>query len=30
LSEGAEQVDEVTARNITDVRVLFTPAKRFK
>src|SRR5690242_5545435 len=29
-SEGAAQADEVTTRNITDVRVLFTPGRRFK
>ncbi|MBI5824475.1 MAG: HU family DNA-binding protein [Chloroflexi bacterium] len=29
-SEGAERADDVTARNITDTRVIFTPGKRFK
>jgi predicted histone-like DNA-binding protein len=29
-SEGADQAEAVTARHITDVRVLFTPGKRFK
>jgi len=29
-SEGAAKAEDVTARNITDVRVLFTPGKRFK
>jgi predicted histone-like DNA-binding protein len=29
-SEGAALAEEVTARSITDVRVLFTPGKRFK
>ena len=29
-SEGAEQPESVNARNITDVRVLFSPGKRFK
>jgi predicted histone-like DNA-binding protein len=29
-SEGAAAAEEVTARSITDVRVLFTPGKRFK
>ena len=29
-SEGAAQSEEVTARNIKDVRVIFTPGKRFK
>jgi predicted histone-like DNA-binding protein len=29
-SDGAEQPEAVTARSITDVRVLFTPGKRFK
>ena len=29
-SEGEAQAEDVTARNITDVRVLFTPGKRFK
>lgn len=29
-SEGAVEPNEVTARSITDVRVLFTPGKRFK
>jgi predicted histone-like DNA-binding protein len=29
-SEGAAEANEVTARSITDVRVLFTPGKRFK
>jgi predicted histone-like DNA-binding protein len=29
-SEGAAAADEVTTRSITDVRVLFTPGKRFK
>lgn len=29
-SEGAAQAEDVTSRNITDVRVLFTPGKRFK
>lgn len=29
-SEGAAQPEEVTARNITDTRVIFTPGKRFK
>ena len=28
-SEGAEHAEDVTARNITDVRVIFTPGKRF-
>ena len=28
-SEGAEQAEDVTARHITDVRVIFTPGKRF-
>ncbi len=29
-SEGADLAEGVTARSITDVRVLFTPGKRFK
>jgi predicted histone-like DNA-binding protein len=29
-SEGTAQAEDLTARNITDVRVLFTPGKRFK
>jgi predicted histone-like DNA-binding protein len=29
-SEGAEQPEDLTARHITDVRVLFSPGKRFK
>ena len=29
-SEGAAKAEDVTARNITDVRVLFTPGKRFQ
>jgi predicted histone-like DNA-binding protein len=29
-SEGTEQPENLTARNITDVRVLFSPGKRFK
>jgi predicted histone-like DNA-binding protein len=29
-SEGAAQASEVTSRNITDVRVIFAPGKRFK
>lgn len=29
-SEGADASGEVTARNITDVRVLFQPGRRFK
>ena len=29
-SEGAALAEEVTARNITDTRVIFTPGKRFK
>lgn len=29
-SEGAAQPDELSARNITDTRVIFTPGKRFK
>jgi len=29
-SEGAEKAEDLTSRNITDVRVLFTPGKRFK
>jgi predicted histone-like DNA-binding protein len=29
-SEGAEQPEYVTARSITDVRILFQPGKRFK
>ena len=29
-SEGAELAESVTARSITDVRVIFTPGKRFK
>jgi predicted histone-like DNA-binding protein len=28
-SEGQEQAEAVSARNITDVRVIFTPGKRF-
>ncbi len=28
-SDGAEKAEDVTARNINDVRVLFTPGKRF-
>jgi len=28
-SEGEEKAENVTARNITDVRVLFSPGKRF-
>jgi predicted histone-like DNA-binding protein len=28
-SEGEDKAEDVTARNITDVRVLFTPGKRF-
>src|ERR1051326_8012898 len=28
-SAGEEKAEDVTARNITDVRVLFTPGKRF-
>jgi predicted histone-like DNA-binding protein len=29
-SEGAEQAEDFTSRSITDVRVLFSPGKRFK
>ncbi len=29
-SEGAENAADVTAANITDARVIFTPGKRFK
>ena len=29
-SDGAAAAEEVTARSITDVRVLFSPGKRFK
>jgi predicted histone-like DNA-binding protein len=29
-SDGAELAEQVTARNITDTRVIFTPGKRFK
>ncbi|HXQ34428.1 MAG TPA: HU family DNA-binding protein, partial [Anaerolineales bacterium] len=29
-SEGAALAEEVTARSITDTRVIFTPGKRFK
>jgi predicted histone-like DNA-binding protein len=29
-SEGAALAEEVTARNITETRVIFTPGKRFK
>ncbi|NWG07731.1 MAG: HU family DNA-binding protein [Chloroflexi bacterium] len=29
-SEGADQPDELTARHITDTRVIFTPGRRFK
>ena len=29
-SEGAAQAEEVTARSITDTRVIFTPGKRFR
>lgn len=29
-SQGANQPEEVTARNITDTKVIFTPGKRFK
>lgn len=29
-SEGSETADGVTAANITDARVIFTPGKRFK
>src|ERR1700752_400125 len=29
-SEGAEEAADVNVRSITDVRVLFTPGKRFK
>ena len=29
-SEGAAEAADVNGRNITDVRVLFTPGKRFK
>ena len=29
-SEGAALADDVTARSITDTRVIFTPGKRFK
>ena len=29
-SEGAALAEEVTARNITDTKVIFTPGKRFK
>ena len=29
-SEGEAKAEDVTARNITDMRVLFTPGKRFK
>jgi predicted histone-like DNA-binding protein len=29
-SEGAETPEEVTTRNITNVRILFQPGKRFK
>ena len=28
-SDGEEKAEDVTARNITDVRVIFTPGKRF-
>jgi predicted histone-like DNA-binding protein len=28
-SDGQEQAEDVTARNITDVRVIFTPGRRF-
>ena len=28
-SDGQDQAEDVTARNITDVRVLFNPGKRF-
>jgi predicted histone-like DNA-binding protein len=28
-SDGEEKAEDVTARNITDVRVLFSPGKRF-
>ena len=30
LTDGAAMAEEVTARNITDVRVLFAPGKRFE
>ena len=29
-SEGTEKPEDFTARHITDVRVIFTPGKRFK
>ena len=29
-SEGAERPEDVTSRNIVDVRILFTPGKRLK
>jgi predicted histone-like DNA-binding protein len=29
-SEGAALADEVSVRNITETRVIFTPGKRFK
>jgi len=29
-SDGAEKAEDLTARSITDVRVLFTPGKRFQ
>lgn len=29
-SEGAEKAEDLTSRSITDVRVLFTPGKRFQ
>ncbi|MBI5840454.1 MAG: HU family DNA-binding protein [Chloroflexi bacterium] len=29
-SDGSQTADEVTARSITDTRVIFTPGKRFK
>ena len=29
-SEGAELAEQVTARSITDTKVIFTPGKRFK
>ena len=29
-SQGADVPEEVTARNITDTKVIFTPGKRFK
>ena len=29
-SEGAEKPEDLTARHITDTRVIFTPGKRFK